>query len=76
MYFMYLDARIARGYFREQGMLEEFVIFNRIMIKYKKLLLKVYETLSYQDAYHLLLRLNYEFFYPFIFEEYLDIRIE
>ncbi len=36
VYFMYLDARIARGYFREQGMLEEFVIFNRIMIKYKK----------------------------------------
>lgn len=76
IYFMFLDAKIMREYFREQNMLKEFIIFNQIMIKYRNLILKIYKLFSYNDAYILTSHLCYEFLVPFLCESYSGIKIE
>lgn len=76
VYLMYLDARLERGFFRELGMLNEYQLFNEILIRYRSLLLKIYRVFESDLRYKLIFRLNYQFLYPLGIEEFCNIRIE
>jgi hypothetical protein len=67
---MFFDMKIVRGYFREMGMLEEYLVYNRICEKLQATLLKTYCTLDDREALNAINRICYDFLYKFYFNYY------
>ena len=73
---MFLDKKLLRGYFREQGLMDEYPIFNRICSKIRRMFLKCYSAIDDEEAYRLIHRACYEVLYLFLNTEYSGIITE
>lgn len=51
---MFLDAKIARGYFRQWNMMPEYTQFTRIVSNFRKQLLRAYSALDDEHAYYMI----------------------
>ena len=51
---MFLDAKIARGYFRQWNMMAEYTQFTRIVSKFRMQLLRAYSALNDEHAYYMI----------------------
>lgn len=73
---MFLDSKIIRGYFREKGWMEEYVIYTRICKKTRRMFLNCYSAINDIEAHRLIHRTCYEFLYLLCVPDYSGIKIE
>ncbi len=73
---MFLDAKILRGTFREQGYLDGFDKFVEICTLLRDIFLMPYRTINDRAAYKLVNRICYEFLYIFGNTGYSNLKLE
>lgn len=73
---MFLDMKMIRGAFREQGYIEHFDIFMQICSATRRLFLMPYRTIDDWEAYRLVHRICFEFLYIFGDTKYSKLKFE
>ncbi len=73
---MFLDAKILRGTFREQGNLDCFDKFIEICTSLRSMFLMPYRTINDRMAYKFVHRICYDFIYIFEVPEYSKLKLE
>lgn len=73
---MYFDELITRGYFRNRNMFEEYILYEKICKKIRRLFLKAYGSVNDDESYRLIHRICFESLYLFGDPKYSGIYIE